>query len=104
MDWNIVLLVGAIVMIVFVVVAIRGSFKSDDAFYGESPKPRDAAGSAAVGAYVYGDGSSRDEADGGGGVDGGDGGSGGDGAGGGGGGGSDGGGGGGGGDGGAGGI
>jgi hypothetical protein len=37
MEWPIVLLVvGLVVVVGFVLVAIRGSFRDDDAFYGES--------------------------------------------------------------------
>jgi hypothetical protein len=37
MEWPIVLLVvGLVVVVAFVLVAVRGSFKGDDAFYGES--------------------------------------------------------------------
>ena len=37
---QILIIVGAIAIVVFAIVAIRGSFRSDDAFYGESsPAP-----------------------------------------------------------------
>jgi hypothetical protein len=34
---QILIIVGVIGAVILVIVAIRGSFKSDDAFYGESP-------------------------------------------------------------------
>jgi hypothetical protein len=38
MEWTVVLLlVGAVGVVVLAVVAIRGSFRDDDAFYGGSP-------------------------------------------------------------------
>jgi hypothetical protein len=42
---QILLIVGAIAAVVLVIIAIRGSFKSDDAFYGESPTIPSAGGS-----------------------------------------------------------
>jgi hypothetical protein len=62
MEWPIVLLVvGLVVVVAFVLVAVRGSFKDDDSFYGESGTI------GGPGDSTDHDGGGRDEGDGGGG-------------------------------------
>ena len=43
MEWTLILLVIGAAFVVLAIVAIRGSFRSDDAFYGESPTTPDAS-------------------------------------------------------------
>jgi len=40
---QILIIVGAIAIVIFAIVAIRGSFRNDDAFYGESTPPANVA-------------------------------------------------------------
>ena len=72
MEWTLILLVIGAAFVVLAIVAIRGSFKSDDAFYGDSTTvaanspPLDSARSGGVG-----DGHGSPDGDGGAGGDGG---------------------------------
>ena len=39
MEWTALLVIGLVVVVVLVIVALRGSFRSDDDFYGATPVP-----------------------------------------------------------------
>jgi len=70
MEWTLILLVIGAAFVVLAIVAIRGSFKSDDAFYGEPPpipaKPPTVPDASAPTNDEHGDESSDDHGTGGG--------------------------------------